>query len=112
MRPVTYCGMTTAQMVLAPIGSVFVWCNENLDYPCRLAVYVNRSDLSIVSPVWLLLMSRHGRIPRQCIIVVDHALSLTPERRQAIDRFRCAGIHVRGVDTHATVNSTGDSSHA
>jgi hypothetical protein len=46
-------GETTRQMVRAPKGATFVWCNSHLHYPQHLARYLGRDDLKIVRPEWL-----------------------------------------------------------
>lgn len=46
-------GRTTKQMQAAPLNAVFVWCNQHLDYPKKLARRIGRDDLKIVAPNWL-----------------------------------------------------------
>ena len=41
-------GRTAQQMRDAPTGACFVWCNEHLNYPARLAVHLDRADLFII----------------------------------------------------------------
>ena len=41
-------GRTTNQMLNAPSNSIYVWVNNHLDYPRRLAYRLGRSDLKIV----------------------------------------------------------------
>jgi hypothetical protein len=68
-------GRTARQMKAAPIGAVFVWCNDRLDYPKTLARahWVNRPDLLIVGPQWL----ERGWIGQRFSgIVIDHATHL------------------------------------
>jgi hypothetical protein len=73
-------GLTTAQMESAPVAAVFIWCNDRLDYPKRLARKIARRDLRIVGPSWL----EQGWIGRRFTgIVLDHALQLS-ERKQAL----------------------------
>lgn len=43
-------GRTTRQMEAAPEGAVYVWCEDALTYPRRLAEHLGRTDLVIVSP--------------------------------------------------------------
>ena len=38
-------GRTTQQMLDAPVGAVFVWCNSALTYPKILAHGLQRDDL-------------------------------------------------------------------
>ena len=47
-------GRTTDQMKMAPKGAVYVWLNNNLNYPRRLSETLGRRDLEIVAPSWLL----------------------------------------------------------
>ncbi|MGE0329736.1 MAG: hypothetical protein AB7P37_03475 [Ramlibacter sp.] len=74
-------GATTQQMMAAPIGAIFVWCNGRLDYPRALAMHLQREDLEIVAPYWL---TRHtARTARPRSMVIDHAARLTGEQMQA-----------------------------
>lgn len=68
-------GMTTLQMREAPQGAVYVWPNEVLGYPKRLARDIGRDDLQIVSPWWLRAAMWQGM--RLSGIVLDHATELT-----------------------------------
>jgi len=43
-------GRTTQQMRDAPYGACFVWCTEQLGYPRRLAMWLQRGDLTIIPP--------------------------------------------------------------
>lgn len=84
-------GTTTKQMLEAPHGAVFIWCNHHLDHPKFLAKKHNRTDLEIVSPGWL----DYGWIGRELTgIVVDHATYLNDRQqyllRQALPRVRTA----------------------
>ena len=72
---------TTAQMLGAPKDAVFVWCNEKLYYPNKLACSLGRSDLKIVGPSWL--ESHNNRGLRASGIVVDHWTKLN-ERQEAL----------------------------
>jgi len=64
-------GKTTSQMLHAPHGSVFVWLNDQLDCPKRIAQRIGRDDLRHVS----LEMVRRGALRglRLTGLVVDHA---------------------------------------
>ena len=42
-------GVTSYQIINAPIDSVYVWMNSNLIYPRMLANYLGRSDLIVKS---------------------------------------------------------------
>ena len=43
-------GRTTQQMVDAPVGAVFVWCDGHLGYPSVLAKTLGRDDLVLRPP--------------------------------------------------------------
>lgn len=83
-------GRTTAAMLSAPTGCVFIWCNNRLDYPKRLSESIGRSDLQIVSPAWLENGWMGGRFTG---IVADHALELGEKRREL---FRLARLRIGG----------------
>lgn len=63
-------GRTTQQMRDAPRGACFVWCNERLDYPTRLAKALLRSDLTIIAPSQDLDDFHRARV---WAVVRDHA---------------------------------------
>lgn len=65
-------GRTSRQMVEAPLGAVYVWCNAFRQYPCELARHLGRDDLEIVTPLWLAAASSRGRWLTG--LVIDHAL--------------------------------------
>lgn len=70
-------GRTKAQIEKAPTAAVFIWADDRLDYPKRLARSVGRRDLQIVGPGWL----ESGWIGRRFTgIVVDHAADLSPRK--------------------------------
>lgn len=67
-------GRTTRQIKNAPNGAIFVWCNNRIDYPERLASELGRDDIEVVSPAWLV----QGWIGRTLtVIVIDHAARLS-----------------------------------
>jgi hypothetical protein len=67
-------GRTTKQMKEAKNKSVFVWCNEDLNYPKQLAKDLNK-DLEIVGPSWF--EKEHRFVGRNLTgIVLDHATNL------------------------------------
>ena len=76
-------GITTMQMLAAPSGAAFVWVNCATSYPRRLAHYLGRNDLRIVSPMQV----SHGALRglRLSALVVDHAAKLTPRQRCEIE---------------------------
>lgn len=78
-------GRTTRQLQSAPLGAIYVWCNERLDYPRVLAKahWVNRPDLWIVGPSHL----TERAISRENTLVIDHATELTEKQKQALRKF-------------------------
>lgn len=67
-------GRTTNQMKLTIDKSIFVWCNENLNYPKQLARELNK-DLEIVGPRWF--EDNYKWAGRKLIgITIDHAANL------------------------------------
>jgi hypothetical protein len=88
-------GCTTEQMLGAPRGSMFVWCNDRLGYPRGLADSLGRKDLMIVGPSWL-HESTIRRLDRRSMptIVVDHATQRTSAMLVAEEFFKAAGFKV------------------
>ena len=80
------CGRTTQQIETAPPGSVFVWCNQHLEYPIRLARQLGRHDLRIVSPAFL----GHGCRGYSGTVVLDHAAyeMMAEQQREAYEWLR------------------------
>lgn len=76
-------GETTKQMLRAPNYAVYVWCNARLGYPKSLAAYLGRDDLYIVSPTFLDIERIRGR--RFSGFVIDHALDMTQDQREALE---------------------------
>jgi hypothetical protein len=102
-------GRTTRQMEAAPVGAIFVWCNDHIDYAKTHTRGLGRADLKVVAPSWLqsdrmLGMSLTG-------IVVDHDDSLTPRQLEGVNASmgrirRCAARaeDLHGEDHHAGRN--------
>lgn len=66
-------GATTQQMREAPQGATFVWCNNGLDYPRKLARFLGRPDID-VRPLSALADDAYGlRGLPPGLVVVDHA---------------------------------------
>lgn len=87
-------GRTTKQMMEAPKGAVFVWCNKEVWYPQRLAEKLGRKDLQIQPRSWLTGERWRGQsFPG---IVVDHALHELMSSREYIS-LREAESRVRGT---------------
>lgn len=76
-------GRTTRQMQQAPIGAVYIWCNNLLDYPKRLADKLGRSDLKIVGTEWL--ENRRWRGVEISGLDIDHAARLTASQMAELD---------------------------
>ena len=63
-------GQTTEQIRTAPEGATYVWCNEHIMYPHKLAQRLGRTDLHIVGPAWVRDGLWHGTTKP---VVIDHA---------------------------------------
>ena len=77
-------GRTTRQMKSAPIGSVFVWCNDHIDWPKKLASSIQRSDLKIHR----LSVLDHGAETLRGFefsgFVIDHAAVLSDKQSEVV----------------------------
>lgn len=71
-------GLTTRQMVTAPMCAIFVWCNNATFYPKELAKKLKREDIKVVSPYWL--TSEQVRGLRPTAVILDHACRLTRDQ--------------------------------
>ena len=69
-------GRTTQQMIEAPQDAMYIWVNGRLTYPKSLAKFLNREDLQIVSPQWVIEKRWMGH--RDLKVVMDHAINLPP----------------------------------
>lgn len=83
-------GNTTRQMQDAPQKAVFVWVNDQLQYPRVLATRIGRADLEIVSPHWLSDRRWLGRYFTG--IVLDHAAALDDRQWEAYWEVKNARI--------------------
>lgn len=63
-------GRTKAQMMEAPEGAIFIWCNGHTDYPKRLAKMAGREDLRI-EPKEFFEGNRHSGTDKP--LILDHA---------------------------------------
>lgn len=86
-------GRTARQMMEAPKGAIFVWCNESLDYPKKLAVYLGiwqgrmgSVNLRIVRPSWLQEPGNLAQCRKDCIIL-DHACTLTALQQEMFHQW-------------------------
>lgn len=75
-------GRTTQQILDAPRDSVYVWCNSQINYPLRLAEYLDRSDIHVVPLSWL----RNGNL-YDGPLVIDHACNMNEEQYAAFDHI-------------------------
>lgn len=64
-------GRTTQQMLSSPHGAYFIWVNDIIDYPEKLAKHLKREDLKIFGRSTLSVRPLYARdIPA---LVLDHA---------------------------------------
>lgn len=63
-------GRTSQQIKDAPVGAIFVWCNEGLSYVNALAEHLGRKDVKIVRASYYKIGYTAG-LSRP--IVIDHA---------------------------------------
>lgn len=74
-------GRTSRQMVAAPPGAFFIWCNSKLHYPEALAHHLGRRDLQIRGLGWL---QWHNLTSRNISgVVLDHAADPGEEGHEA-----------------------------
>lgn len=66
-------GKTQAQMAAAPNGSFYLWPNNQLDYPKKLAQYIRRFDLRIYSIELALWENARILYGTRRAVVLDHA---------------------------------------
>lgn len=68
-------GRTTAAMLAAPVGAVYIWPNAgSIRYARRLADFLGREDLEVVSRGWL---TKNWRGKRDLKVRIDHATELS-----------------------------------
>jgi len=69
-------GITSRQMKAAPKGAIFVWNNEQTNYPVELAKVLGRQDLQICTPFTLASDTLVAKLRESTeAIVIDHALT-------------------------------------
>ena len=73
-------GKTTQQLQQAPQRCYFVWCASNTYYPKRLAQFLGRYDIKVVSPDFLRIFVSTG-----APIIIDHALVVDEYVRHMIE---------------------------
>ena len=64
-------GTTTQQMINCPHGSIYLWPNNKLYYPERLARDLGRDDIKIYSYNRFVRDTMNQRTPHA--IIIDHA---------------------------------------
>ncbi len=76
-------GRTTAQILAAPPGATFVWCNRYIEYPRDLAAFWGRDDLQIVGIHWLTNQHNYmGREAPSAVVIDHHAHDVMDERER------------------------------
>ena len=78
---------TTKQLIDAPRNAVFVWCNGNVSYPQDLARSLGRTDLRIVTPMWVGRGGWQEMDLRPEQLVLDHAYAPTTPEAFSLDSF-------------------------
>lgn len=77
-------GVTTRQMLAAPLFSFYVWPNNHRSYAVMLAAYLKRRDLRIISPLAIGVL--HGL--NRGHIVIDHATELSEQQSCFLSQLR------------------------
>lgn len=90
--PVKY-GKTTAQLVVAPKGAVFIWPVEHAQYAAWLAQRLGRRDLTIKGPSWLNYPLNNGQV-----VILDHATRLTDRQFDTYCRLLTTQREIYGPD--------------
>jgi hypothetical protein len=67
-------GATSRQIQAAPHGAHFVWVNDTVSYPTRLARHLGRPDIT-VHPRWVL--TDPHRLRGLSALVLDHAIVMS-----------------------------------
>ncbi len=76
-------GRTTAQLLAAPPGATFVWCNRYTTYVQELADFWGRVDLNIVGLHWL--RNQHnflGCEPPSAVVIDHHAYAVMDDKER------------------------------
>ena len=84
MDSVRQTGRTTQQMLKAPNGAYYIWCNSITTYPRSLALRLNRWDLRVL-PLSVLDRMEFFCGLRNVSIVLDHATQLTAEQNENLE---------------------------
>lgn len=64
-------GKTTKQMLNTKPHGLFIWCNDALHYPKRLAIQLGRKDIRVVGPNFVMGEGWRGICYPE--VVLDHA---------------------------------------
>lgn len=88
-------GFTTQQMIDAPHGATYVWCNGALWYPQTLARKLHREDLVIRPLSWLQWRNVAGY--KGLHLVLDHAARPDPEGWVALEYAQQRATLTEGV---------------
>jgi hypothetical protein len=86
-------GRTAQQMLDAPNGAVFVWCNSRVHYAHALANKVGRGDL-LIRPLSWLTPSNVMACQSSPAVVVDHAAPWSAGLMLALLRLKERGATV------------------
>ena len=79
-------GRTTQQMLKAPNGAYYIWCNSITTYPRSLALRLNRWDLRIL-PLSVLDRMEFFCGLRNVSIVIDHAAQFTTKQNENLEHI-------------------------
>lgn len=80
-------GRTTRQMLDAPNGAIYIWCNGDIaknGYPDALKKFLKRDDLVLYS---IQFLENRGWRGLSTTIVVDHACDLSIDAQQSLQEY-------------------------
>jgi hypothetical protein len=83
-------GTTTKQIKNAPENAVFVWCNNHIEYPKRLALDLGREDVRVVRKDWILRPNNYKGMRLE--VVFDHAFKT--ERIREREAYRWLSLYI------------------
>lgn len=93
-------GITTHQIVTAPLNALYFWGTNDVRYPKAIALKENRTDLTFIGPSWL-TDGRWQSLSLTTHLVVDHAVELSTEQNQILWTVRDRLAFVENQDeTH------------
>lgn len=76
-------GRTTKQLLEAPTGSIFVWCEDSTGYPRDLIKRLKRADISIMGRK-ALRDGGHRLAGAHSMIILDHAIEPIEAERNIV----------------------------